>query len=260
MIFKPLNPPIKNWSGRRVWLIGASSGIGAALAQDLLARGAKVAVSARREDALKSVVGQHSNAFVYAFNVMHTAAWPDALARVEQALGEVDLIVLGAARYDPQHSWEIDLDAVRASYEINVISMYAGLHTLVPYMLNKPGRGVALISSISGYTGLPRALVYGASKAALQNLTETLYFELAPKGVSVYLSNPGFVETPMTAVNDFHMPSLITPKQAAQEIVKGFEKGQFEISFPKGFATTLRWVARLPYRLRFWLLHRMTNM
>jgi hypothetical protein len=75
-----------------------------------------------------------------------------------------------------------------------------------------------------------------------------------------YKINPGFVETPMTAVNDFHMPSLITPKQAAQEIVKGFEKGQFEISFPKGFATTLRWVARLPYRLRFWLLHRMTNM
>jgi short-subunit dehydrogenase len=260
MIFKPFNTPIKDWSGHRVWLVGASSGIGAALAQDLLARGARVVVSARREETLKSVVAGHPNGHVHAFDVMQAAAWPIALAHVEQILGEVDLVVLGAARYDPQHSWEIDLATVQASYELNVVSMYTGLHTLVPYLLKKPGRGVALISSISGYTGLPRALVYGATKAALQNLTETLYFELAPKGVSIYLINPGFVQTPMTAANDFHMPSLITPEQAAKAIVSGFEKGLFEIAFPKAFATSLRWVARLPYKLRFWLLHRMTNM
>ncbi len=260
MIFKPLNTPLEDWSGCRVWLVGASSGIGAALAQDLLARGAHVVVSARRESTLKDVVADYPNGHVHAFDVMQTADWPVALEQVEQILGEIDLVVLGAARYDPQHSWEIDLATVQASYELNVISMYTGLHTLVPYLLKKPNRGVAIISSISGYTGLPRAMVYGATKAALQNLTETLYFELAPKGVSVYLINPGFVKTPMTAANDFHMPSLITPQQAAQEIRAGFEKGQFEIAFPKGFATSLRWVARLPYKLRFWLLHRMTNM
>lgn len=260
MIFKPLNTPVKDWSGCRVWLVGASSGIGAALAQDLLARGAHVVVSARRESALKDVVADYPNGYVHAFDVMQTADWPVALEQVEQILGEIDLVVLGAARYDPQHSWEIDLATVQASYKLNVISMYTGLHTLVPYLLKKPNRGVAIISSISGYTGLPKAMVYGATKAALQNLTETLYFELAPKGVSVYLINPGFVKTPMTAANDFHMPSLITPEQAAQAIRAGFEKGVFEIAFPKGFATSLRWVARLPYRLRFWLLHRMTNM
>jgi short-subunit dehydrogenase len=260
MIFKPLNAPIKDWSGFRVWLVGASSGIGAALAQDLLARGAHVVVSARREDTLKDVVAGYSHGHVHAFDVMQAADWPIALAQVEQVLGEIDLVVLGAARYDPQQSWEINLATVQASYELNVISMYTGLHTLVPYLLKKPNRGVAIISSISGYTGLPRAMVYGATKAALKNLTETLYFELAPKGVSVYLINPGFVKTPMTAANDFHMPSLITPEQAAQAIRAGFEKGLFEIAFPKGFATSLRWVANLPYKLRFWLLHRMTNM
>jgi short-subunit dehydrogenase len=260
MIFKPSNTPIKDWSGCRVWLVGASSGIGAALAQDLLSRGAHVVVSARREETLKSVVTGYTNGHVHAFDVMQAADWPIALAQVEKMLGEVDLVVLGAARYDPQHSWEIDLATVRASYDLNVVSMYTGLHTLVPYLLKKPGRGVAIISSISGYTGLPRAMVYGATKAALKNLTETLYFELAPKGVSVYLINPGFVKTPMTAANDFHMPSLISPQQAAQAIRVGFEKGRFEIAFPKAFATTLRWVGCLPYKLRFWLLHRMTNM
>ncbi len=260
MIFKPLNTPIKDWSACRVWLVGASSGIGAALAQDLLAQGAHVVVSARREETLKGVVAGYPNGHIHAFDVMQAADWPIALAQVEQVLGEIDLVVLGAARYDPQRSWEIDLATVQASYELNVISMYTGLHTLVPYLLKKPNRGVAIISSISGYTGLPRAMVYGATKAALKNLTETLYFELAPKGVSVYLINPGFVKTPMTAANDFHMPSLMTPEQAAQAIRAGFEKGLFEIAFPKGFATSLRWVAHLPYKLRFWLLHRMTNM
>lgn len=260
MIFKSLNPPITDWASRRVWIVGASSGIGAALAHDLLARGARVAVSARRESTLQEVVAHYPQAVVHAFDVTQASEWPKALAQVEQALGDIDLVVLGAARYDPQHSWNIDLKTVQASYELNVISIYTALHTLVPFLLKKPGRGVALISSISGYTGLPRALVYGASKAALNNLTETLFFELAPKGVAVYLINPGFVQTPMTAVNDFHMPSLMTPEQAAQAIVTGFEAGNFEIAFPKGFATTLRWVAKLPYKLRFWLLHRMTKM
>lgn len=255
-----LNTPIKDWSDKRVWIVGASSGIGAALACELLALGAHVAVSARREAALNAVVQDQEGAFVYAFDVTDDARWSEALAAVDQALGGIDLVVLGAARYDPQHSWEIDLAQVRASYELNVISMYVGLACLVPYLLKRPGAGIALISSISAYTGLPRALVYGATKAALQNLTQTLYFELAPKGVSVYLISPGFVQTPMTAVNDFKMPSILTPKQAAQSILAGMSQGRFEIAFPKGFATSLRWVARLPDRLRFWLLHRMTNM
>ena len=261
-MFKPLNPPIKDWANKRVWIVGASSGIGAALAIALLDAGARVAVSARRADKLADLVNSHDkreNALVVPFDVTDTEAWPLATEKVFTELGELDLVVLGAARYDPQHAWNLNMDEVRASYELNVISMYEAVKHLTPRLLAQRHGALAVIGSISGYTGLPRAVVYGATKSALQNFTETLYFELAPKGLGVYLISPGFVQTPMTAKNDFEMPGLMTPPQAAQAIVDGFARGQFEIRFPRGFANGLRWVSRLPYRWRFPLLHRATK-
>lgn len=261
-LFKPLNPPIKDWAGKRVWIVGASSGIGAALAIALLDLDAKVAVSARRADRLNELVDSHpngKNAIVIPFDVTDADAWSQAVDEVVGHLGELDLVVLGAARYDPQHAWNLNMDEVRASYELNVISMYEAVKHLVPRLLTQRHGGLAIIGSISGYTGLPRAVVYGATKSALQNFTETLYFELEPKGLGVYLISPGFVQTPMTAKNDFEMPGLMTPAQAAQAIISGMARGQFEIRFPRGFANGLRWVSRLPYRWRFPLLHRATK-
>ena len=261
-MFKPLNPPIKDWTGKRVWIVGASSGIGTALALALLDAGAKVALSARRADKLQELVNKHvqqHNALVIPFDVTDTEAWPRVTEEVFASFGEVDLVVLGAARYDPQHAWNLNMDEVRASYELNVISMYEAVMHLTPRLLAQRHGAMAVIGSISGYTGLPRAVVYGATKSALQNFTETLYFDLAPKGLGVYLISPGFVQTPMTAKNDFEMPGLMTPPQAAQAIIDGLAKGQFEIRFPRGFANGLRWVSRLPYRWRFPLLHRATK-
>ena len=168
--------------------------------------------------------------------------------------------MLGAARYDPTHSWAIDLEQAEKSFELNVVSVYRGLAILVPHLLERGSGGIALIGSISAYTGLPRALIYGATKAALQNLAETLYFELAPKGLSVYLVNPGFVQTPMTAGNDFEMPGLMSTDRAANAMLQGFERGCFEIRFPRGFAWLLRLVSLLPARLRFFVLHKTTKM
>jgi len=261
-LFKPLNPKIENWTDRRVWIVGASTGIGAALATALLDAGAKVAVSARSQDKLSALVQGHpkgANALVVPFDVTDTEAWPEACERVFSSLGDLDLVVLGAARYDPQHAWNLDMEQVRASYELNVISMYEAVKHLAPRMLAQRSGSIAVMGSISGYTGLPRAIVYGATKSALQNFTETLYFELAPKGIGVYLISPGFVQTPMTANNDFEMPGLMTPPQAAEAIIAGMARGQFEIRFPRGFANGLRWVSRLPYRWRFPLLHRATK-
>lgn len=259
-MIKPLNPPVTNWSGKRIWLIGASSGIGAALAQRLLSSGAQVVISARRAEELNKVSSGHARAHTLAFDVTDTAAWPDALSQALQHLGTIDLVVMGAARYDPTHSWEIDLDQVEKSFDLNVVSIYRGLSVIVPRLLEQGTGGIAMIASISAYTGLPRALIYGATKAALNNLAQTLYFELAPKGLAVYLINPGFVQTPMTSVNDFEMPGLMTPDQAAAAIMNGLERGRFEIRFPMGFANALRWIARVPDRLRFALLHRLTKM
>jgi len=259
-MMKALNPPITTWKGKRVWLVGASSGIGAALAESLLAAGASVVVSARRAEQLATLAAPHPNAYVVPFDVTHTEAWPLALAKVLEHLGGIDLVVLGAARYDPTHSWKIDLEQAEKSFDLNVVSVYRGLSVIVPHLLQQGYGGLSLIASISGYTGLPQALIYGATKAALQNLCETLYFELAPKGLAVYLINPGFVQTPMTSGNDFPMPGLQTPPQAAQAIMRGFERGHFEIRFPKAFSLALRVISMLPDRLRFALLHKTTGM
>ncbi len=257
---KPLNAPITSWVGKRIWLVGASSGIGAALAQALLAAGASVALSARRAEQLANVAAPYANACVVPFDVTDTQAWPVALATVQERLGQIDLVILGAARYDPTHSWQIDIEQAQKSFDLNVVSVYRGLSAVVPQLLAQGHGGVSLIGSISGYTGLPRALIYGATKAALQNLCETLYFELAPKGLGVYLINPGFVQTPMTSANDFEMPGLMTPEAAARAIMLGFERGQFEIRFPKAFSLALRLISMLPDRLRFFLLHKTTKM
>ena len=259
-MIRPLNTPINNWSGKRIWLIGASSGIGAALAQTLLESGARVTISARRQEALLALALPHPQAHVVAFDAADPHAWPDAFERTLAAMGHIDLVVFGAARYDPTHSWDLSLDQVQQSFDLNVVSVYRGLSLLVPYFLKRGEGGLALIASISAYTGLPKAVIYGATKAALNNLAQTLYFELEPKGLSVYLINPGFVETPMTAVNDFAMPGLMKPVDAAKAIVAGFERGDFEIRFPRGFAGALRWLSFLPDRLRFPLLHKITKL
>ncbi len=258
--FKPLNPPIHDWRDKRVWIVGASSGIGAALAESLLEAGAYVTISARRERALQSVAARFPKARVVAFDAADAKAWPVAMQSTLSAMGQIDLVVLGAARYDPTHSWSLNLSEVEKSFDLNVVSVYRALACLVPYFLGRESGGIALIASISAYTGLPRAIIYGSTKAALNNLAETLYFELAPKGLDVYLINPGFVETPMTAENDFKMPGLMTPQDAAGCIKNGLQKGRFEIRFPRGFSGTLRLISRLPYRLRFWLLHKTTGM
>ena len=255
-----LNRPIESWVDKRVWVVGASSGIGAALAKRLLQEGAIVALSARSVPRLAEVASSQLNAHVVPLDVTQTAAWPVAMAQVLERLGHIDLVVLGAARYDPTHSWAIDLEQAEKSFDLNVVSVYRGLAILVPHLLERGSGGIALIGSISAYTGLPRALIYGATKAALQNLAETLYFELAPKGLSVYLVNPGFVQTPMTAGNDFEMPGLMSTDRAANAMLQGFERGCFEIRFPRGFAWLLRLVSLLPARLRFFVLHKTTKM
>ncbi len=255
-----LNPPIADWSGRRVWIVGASSGIGAALADALLNAGARVAISARRLDALEQVAAGRATACAVDFDATDPTAWPQAFARVLEGLGGLDLVVLGAARYEPAHPWDFDMEKVQASFELNVVSVYRALTVVVPHLLAQGSGGIALVGSIAAYTGLPRSMIYGATKAALRNLAESLYFELAPKGLSVYLMSPGFVATPMTAVNEFPMPGLLTPSQAAERMMRGLERGRFEIRFPRGFAGAVRWVSRLPDRLRFWLLHKATGM
>jgi short-subunit dehydrogenase len=255
-----LNPTIAAWKDRRVWLVGASTGIGAALARALLARGAKVAVSARSAGRLRALVAGRGEALVLPLDVTKPDDFSGAHARIEKAWGGVDLAVYLAGTYQPTRAWELTVERARTHVEANLMGAYHMLPVVLPDMLARGDGGVALVSSVAGYRGLPKSLCYGPTKAALINLAEGLFLDLAPKGIGVYVINPGFVETPLTAQNEFKMPALMTPEAAAAEIVRGLERGQFEIHFPRRFTSWLKMLRQLPYAAYFPAVRRFTGL
>ena len=256
---QPLNTPIHDWTGLRVWIIGASSGIGAALATDALQAGARVALSARRAERLHDVIDGHPQALAVPLDILDREAWPQRHADICAQFGGVDLIVFCAADYRPERSWQVDPVRASQTLETNLGSVYTGLATVLPAMLERGSGGIAIVASVAGYFGLPNASVYGPTKAALINLAELLYVDLRPRGLSVYLINPGFVQTPLTAKNEFTMPALQTPQAAARAIRHGLSAGRFEIHFPRRFTLALKFVKWLPYRLRFPLISRLVR-
>lgn len=256
-MFKPLNPRMTHWAGRKVWIIGASSGIGAALAQALLEQGAQVALSARSHSGLQASAGTYPQALVLPLEATDPAAWQDCHDRLLHHWGSAaDCVIFCAASYRPERSWELEPHQTRQTLETNVASIYHGLQQVLPNLLQQGHGGLVILASVAGYLGLPGATVYGPSKAALINLAELLYCELRPRGLGVYLVNPGFVRTRLTARNTFAMPALQTPQQAAQAILTGMARGRFEISFPRRFTGWLRLLQYLPYRWRFAILAR----
>jgi short-subunit dehydrogenase len=260
-LFAPLNRPIRDWRGLRVWIVGASSGIGAALARALAARGAWVAVSARGREALEAVAADCGEAAVA--EAMDVTV-PEDFVRVRDALlarwGRLDLVVLNAGTYRPLRAWALTPQAIRDTLRTNLVGAMDGVAALAPMFSARGSGAIALVGSVAGYGGLPKAAVYGPSKAALINFAETLYLDLAPRGVSVFLVNPGFVATPLTAQNDFRMPALLQPEQAAEAIVAGFGRGAFEIHFPKRFTGALKLLRLLPRRIYFALIRSVTGL
>lgn len=251
---KYLNPAISDWHSQRVWILGASSGIGAALARQLANAGAQLALSARRENALQEVAG--GNELIVPMDVSDANALNSACELLLDRWGGIDMVVFCAGVYTPMRAWEIDLAAVRETLAVNLQGVYNLLDAVVPLFLKNGSGGICLVSSVAGYTGLPKALAYGPSKAALINLAQILYTDLSPRGIGIYLINPGFVETRLTQKNDFHMPALITPDEAARAILDGIRKGRFEIDFPKRFTRWMKWLSRMPDRIRFYLLRK----
>ena len=261
-----LNNKITDWAGKRVWIIGASSGIGAALADHLHSRQAKVALSARSADKLHALVSKFGasstskGAIALPLDITNVETIRNAEQELVAAWGGYDLVVLMAGDYKAMRAWEIDLGISQQMIDINWGGFMNVLSLIVPRLIAQQHGGIALVSSVAGYRGLPNALVYGPSKAALINLAETLYLDLKDKGLDVYLINPGFVKTPLTAQNTFNMPHLISPEQAAEEIEQGFARGEFEIHFPKAFSRQLKFLRHLPYSLYFKAIKQSTKL
>lgn len=246
-----LNPALADWAGRTAWLVGASSGIGRATASLLHARGARVVVSARDASALDEFVAAHPGSLGVPLDVTDRAAVAAAATQVAASCGAIDLVLYCAGHYRPMRATDFDLDEALRHVEVNQVGALHVIAAVLPVLLKQRAGHLSLVSSVAGYRGLPNSIAYGPTKAALINLAETLYLDLSPQGIGVSVINPGFVETPLTAQNGFTMPALITPDQAALEIVRGWAAGRFEIHFPKRFTRWLKALRLLPDGLYF---------
>jgi short-subunit dehydrogenase len=253
-----LNVAIDQWVGKNVWIVGASSGIGQSLAKKLIALGANVALSSRRKEPLDVLVAGSTNKqakhIVATMDVTDSEQVKAAHRVIREQWSRIDLIVWLAGTYKAMRADSLDLALIKQTIDANLLSVYNGLDAFLPDLIAQKSGALALVSSVAGFRGLPKAIVYGPTKAALINLAEVLYNDLKPYGLSVYLINPGFVETPLTAQNEFKMPALISSDTAADEILKGFRKGVFEMHFPKRFTSLLKLLRLLPYRLYFALV------
>ena len=258
-----LNPRISQWQGRRAWVLGASSGIGRATASALHARGAQVVVSARGDAALQTFVDQHPGSVALALDTADREKVQAAAASL-LAAGPLDMVFYCAGYYREMRATDFDLDEMLRHQQVNYVGALHVLSGVLPAMLEAAQRGQAghlsLISSVAGFRGLPKSLAYGPTKAALINLAETLYLDLHDLGIGVSVINPGFVATPLTAGNDFTMPALISPEVAAEAILQGWERGEFDIHFPKRFTRVMKLLRLLPYGLYFPAIRRFTGL
>ena len=263
-----LNPRINSWAGRTVWLVGASTGIGRATASRLHGLGARVIVSARSREALDAFVAEHPRSDALALDATDRAAMHDAAAHIVRVHGRIDLAMYCAGTYSAMRATDFDFSVAERHVQVNYVGALVMLDAVLPHVLRQGRAGkkggmnghISLVSSVAGYRGLPQSLAYGPTKAALINLAETMHLDLEPLGVGVSVINPGFVETPLTAQNAFRMPALITPEQAAVEIVRGWEAGAFEIHFPKRFTLWLKALRHLGYGAYFAAVRRSTGL
>ncbi|MHA7772659.1 SDR family NAD(P)-dependent oxidoreductase [Roseibium sp. M-1] len=246
------------------WITGASSGIGRALALDLAASGWRVAVTARAVTALQELA-QNARVLpgsIHAFpgDVTDTSLMGSHCRTIGEDLGGIALVVANAGLYFPQDGLAGDADAYRTSFDVNLMGT---VNVLLPAIaaMKTAGRGqIAVVSSVAGYRGLPTSAAYGATKAGLINLVESLKFDLDLAGIRIQLVCPGFVDTPATKNNPFPMPNLLPVADAVSEIRKGLQHpSRFEISFPKAFVRQLKLLKLLPDRFYFPLVARSTG-
>jgi NAD(P)-dependent dehydrogenase (short-subunit alcohol dehydrogenase family) len=235
------------YHNQNIWIIGASSGIGKALAKELAALGANLAISARRHSELEKIQQEMSgNVLALTLDVSDAAAVAIATENVARHFSRIDAVINLAAIYQPSGFAELTPADYRKTVEINLLgSMYVA-HAVLP-VLRAQGKGqLVFCGSVAGYRGLPNGQPYSATKAAIINLAESLAVEEKPHGIDVRLLCPGFVETPMTATNSFDMPMMITAEAAAKYIAKGLKSRAFEIHFPKKFTLLMKLLQLLP--------------
>ncbi|MGV8950971.1 MAG: SDR family NAD(P)-dependent oxidoreductase [Cypionkella sp.] len=236
------------FAGKRYWLIGASEGLGLALAKALKARGAEVIISARSPDGLAQASRDLGGVVTVPVDVADTKAVTQAVT----AVGAVDGVIFLAGVYWPMTAQEIDADHLEAMCNVNFTGCARVMAAVVPAMVARGSGHIVITGSLSGFRGLPGAVGYAAAKAGVMVLAECLYADLRGTGVKVQLANPGFIATRLTAKNDFKMPFLMQPEEAADHMLRLMESNRFKASFP----TVFSWFFRLGNFLPDWAYYR----
>ncbi len=244
---------------KTAWIIGASQGMGRALALTLAELGVRVAASARDRATLEDLSRNQANLEAWPLDVTDQTRIEQVHASILEAYGGLDLAVLNAGIYEPMPGGIGPAEEFARHMQVNYLGLVNSALAILPAMRERGAGQLAIVASVAGYRGLPKAAAYGPTKAALINFAEVMRLEMAGSGVDVRLINPGFVATRLTDKNDFRMPSLITTGQAAEAILSGLRGSAFEISFPRGFVSWMKLARMLPYAWYFPLISRMTR-
>lgn len=234
-----------NLEGKTYWIVGASEGLGRALAQALDTAGARLILSARSGERLTSLASTLRDATALEMDVTD----PATIARAMNLAGAVDGVIYSAGQYTPMKAQNWDATAVEAMCEVNFLGAVRLLGHVVPRFAKENRGHIVLIGSLAGFRGLPGAIGYGASKAALMHLGESIYADLRRTGVKVQVVNPGFIKTRLTDKNDFRMPFIQTPEEAAADVLAAMQSGRFSTSFPAPFSWLFRVGQILPSSL-----------
>ena len=245
------------------WVTGASTGIGRATALKLARMGWRVAVTARNSEALDALAVEASDGYGKIIpmpaDITDREAIADVVDTLERDHGGVALAVLNAGIYKPMHGNQLDYEVFDKTFDVNLTGTVNCLIPLQKVMFSRRQGQIAFVSSVAGYSGLPTSAAYGATKAALINLAESLKFDFDKMGILIQVINPGFIDTPATQSNSFEMPHLMRVDEAAEALVRGLSRSSFEVTFPKRFTRTMKIMRLLPYRVYFALLKRSTK-
>jgi short-subunit dehydrogenase len=215
-----------------------------------------VAISARSADKLDALQAASKTMAAFPLDVTDEPAVAECYKQIESKDGPVDLVVISSGTWDVVTPPDLDPHVFKKAMEVNFMGVINVLAKVVPDMMKRGKGQIAIISSVAGYRGLPKAAAYGSTKAALINLAESLHPELAESGVTLSIVNPGFVDTPMTAVNEFPMPFLMPVDEAAERLLKGLERKHYEITFPRRFTWIMKLLRLLPNVVYLWLVRR----
>jgi short-subunit dehydrogenase len=246
-----------------VWITGASTGIGRELAISMAKAGWTVAATARSADKLVELeeLSKGWNGRIHAFpaDVTDAARMVSTVDAIEANAGKIALAVFNAGNYWPASGGRLDVKKFADTYALNVMGHVNGLAPVVEKFKSRASGHVMLVASVSGYSGLPTAAAYGASKAAVINMCEALKFDFDAMNIRIQVINPGFIETPLTHKNEFAMPALMPVEKAVERIINGISHGGFELTFPRRFTWAVKFMRILPYALYFPLMKKMTG-